>query len=146
MKTTFGKLLLSLVLSIVQIGGALLVVGAVVQSGGRSGSEFPYLVVIFLTLVPLLSAIWMRHGSVLKKISAWAVGVACVVVGLATAHPIAMRLLASHAQSGDLYTFGGIWPLLVLYPLGILFGLVPVWLMLRGRSATAPTAYEGGRY
>ena len=126
---------------LLHVAAGLLVIGvARSEFGTPPGTEFPYGTLLLLTLVPLLVSVWWPGATFWRRISAWAAGTAATVASF-----IAVRFLALEAvlwitlfTDPDGSFLWNVWPLLVVPPVTLLFGILAAWTVLRsGRRTTS---------
>ncbi len=133
------KIISTPVALLLHVAAGFLVIGfALSELGGPPATVFPYPYPLLLSLVPLLLCIWWSGATFWRRISAWAAGTAATVVSFIAVRFLALEAFAWYAVFGDPYSLGAVWPLLVLPPVTLLFGILAAWIVLRsGRRTTS---------
>ena len=142
------KIISTPVALLLHVAAGFLVFGLVLSEfGGPPATVFPYPYVLLLSLVPLLLCIWWSGATFWRRISAWAAGTAATVASF-----IAVRFLALEAvlwitlfTDPDGSFLWNAWPLLVVPPVTLLFGILAAWTVLRSGRRTTSSRSENGR-
>jgi hypothetical protein len=104
MKRGVKKSLVTLIAVPLQLLLSFMVIGSLQSEGviTSDGWKFPYGYLVLYLLVPLITVIWARHGSVARRAFAWLMGSAAVVVAslVVSQQPIAQGVYV--AFNGDL--------------------------------------------
>lgn len=98
-------------------------------------TSLPLFMLLF-SYIPLLSTIWTGYGGFVRRLSAWFVGVSCVLIVLSALHPLVTRLwnasflLSLQHDDAAGFIATGLFPL-ALFGICAIAGCVPVWAILR---------------
>ena len=126
------RVFITLILLPLQAGIAILLCG-VAQLEFDAPQDFPYYLIVWFPLVPLMSAIWMKSGNLTERFVAWAIGVIIVIACLLALYPIALEFVTSEAFHNPLGTerSGAVF---AFYLICLVIGFLPVWGLLRSKG------------
>lgn len=131
MKATAAKLILTPVVLMLQVAVAIFVIGIARELGAPAGSEFPYALLVALTLPPVLICIWSTKTTLRRRIGGWFVGVALTMGLFLVLHPVALKAYAFDALYNDPFRLEAVWPLIGVTVGSLLIGIVSARMVLR---------------
>lgn len=119
MSSKVAKLAATVVAVPLYLGLWALALGGIQRElGAPPGTQFPYGLLLILTMVPLLMAIWSSEASISRRTGAWAIGTTVTIGSLLMLRPVALKAYAWEA----LYAIpsplprSGLWPVQRLEP------------------------------